>query len=96
MKKLTLALLISGFALSAQAVEYPAECKELIDLTFEAAEVMPEMKAQLGMSKEEMLKVSTDAWAQMSQAERDAALPGCKSGAEQMKTVIEAAKAAKK
>lgn len=96
MKKFALAALISGFALSAQAAEYPAECKELIDLTYEAADVLPEMKASLTMSKEEMLKVSTDAWGQMSATERASALPGCKAGADQMKQIIQAAKAQKK
>lgn len=96
MKKLTLALFISSFALSAQASEYPAECKELIDLTFEAAELAPEMKAQLGMTKEEMLKVSVDAWKTMSDSDKQSALAGCKAATEQQKQVIEALKAQKK
>ncbi|QHB17313.1 MULTISPECIES: hypothetical protein [Mannheimia] len=96
MKKLTLALFISGFALSAQASEYPAECKELIDLTFEAAELQPEIKAQLGMTKEDMLKVSEDAWKTMSDADKQSALAGCKAAAGQQKQVIEALKAQKK
>lgn len=96
MKKLVMALAISGFALSAQASEYPAECKALIDLTFEAAELAPEIKAQLGMTKEEMLKVSEDAWKTMSDADKQSALAGCKAGAEQQKQVVEALKAQKK
>lgn len=97
MKKFALATVIAGFALSAcsDSAEYPAECKELVDLTFQAAEVMPEMKASLGMDKETMLKTSTEAWAKMSDAERSSALSGCKAAATQMKSVIEAAKAKK-
>ncbi|MFA9489143.1 MULTISPECIES: hypothetical protein [unclassified Mannheimia] len=96
MKKLALALFISGFALSAQASEYPAECRELIDLTFEAAKYSPEVKAQLGMTKEEMIKVSEDAWKTMSDADKKSAIAGCKAGIEQQKQVIEALKAQKK
>lgn len=96
MKKFALVALVMGFAASAQAADYPAECRQLLDLTFEAAEVLPEMKAQLGMDKETMLKVSLDAWDKMSDAERKSAIPGCKSGVEQMKQIIEAAKASKK
>lgn len=96
MKKLALTLFVSSFALSAQASEYPAECRELIDLTFEAAELLPEMKAQLGMTKEEMIKISEDAWKTMSDADKKSALTGCKTGAEQQKQIIEAMKAQKK
>ncbi|MDO4430922.1 MAG: hypothetical protein Q4B95_06490 [Lonepinella koalarum] len=96
MKKLVLATLIAMSTLSAQASEYPAECKQLIDLTFEAAEVMPEMKAQLGMDKDTMMKVSVDAWNQMSEADRQSSLAGCKAAVPQMKQTIEAAKAQKK
>ncbi|MDO4431020.1 MAG: hypothetical protein Q4B95_06995 [Lonepinella koalarum] len=97
MKKLAALLLASSFALSACSgdEEYPKECKELIDLTFEAAELMPEMKTQLGMNKEEMLKVSVDAWKKMSDAEKKAALAGCKAAADQQKKIIEAAKGQK-
>lgn len=69
---------------------------ELIDLTFEAAELAPEIKAQLGMTKEEMIKVSEDAWKTMSDADKQSSLAGCKAGAEQQKQVIEALKAQKK
>lgn len=96
MKKILLSALVAGFAFSAHANDYPAECKEMIDLTFEAAEVMPEMKAQLGMNKEEMTKMSLEAWEKMSDEEKKASAEGCKAGIEQMKVVIEAAKAAKK
>lgn len=97
MKKLAALLFASSFTLSACSgdEEYPKECKELIDLTFEAAELMPEMKAQLGMNKEEMLKVSVDAWKKMSDAEKKSALAGCKAAADQQKKIIEAAKGQK-
>ncbi|SUO97497.1 hypothetical protein [Suttonella indologenes] len=52
MKKFVFTVFASVAALSAQAADYPAECRKLIDLTFEAAEVMPEMKESLGMDKE--------------------------------------------
>lgn len=95
MKKFALVAIVAGFALSAcsDSADYPAECKELLDLTFQAAEVMPEMKAQLGMDKETMLKVSIEAWGKMSAAERSTSLEACKASAAQMKSIIEAAKA---
>lgn len=96
MKKLVFIAFLTGFSVSAQASEYREECKQMIDLTFEAAEVMPEMKTQLGMDKETMTKVSLDAWSQMSEAERTASISGCKAGVAQMKQIIEAAKAQKK
>lgn len=96
MKKSIFATLLIASAFSAQAADYPAECRELIELTYEAAEVMPEMKGQLEMDKETMIKVSLDAWEKMSEADRAAALPGCKTGAAQMKEIIAAAKAQKK
>ncbi|MDO4435353.1 MAG: hypothetical protein Q4B71_02915 [Cardiobacteriaceae bacterium] len=96
MKKYLLSALVAGFSFVAHADDYPAECQTTIDLTFEAAEVMPEMKEQLGMSKEEMTKVSVEAWAAMSDDEKKASIAGCKAANEQMKSVIEAAKAAKK
>lgn len=97
MKKLAALLFASSFALSACSGddEYPKECKELLDLTFEAAELMPEMKAQLGMNKDEMLKVSVEAWKKMSDAEKKSALAGCKVAADQQKKIIEAAKGQK-
>lgn len=97
MKKFALATIVAGFALSAcsDSAEYPAECKELIDLTFQAAELSPEVKAGLGMDKETMLKVSTEAWAKMSEAERSSAITGCKAASSQMKSIIDAAKAQK-
>lgn len=96
MKKFLLAVLTSSIALSAQATSYPAECKELLDLTYQAMEVMPEMKdAMGGMDKDTMMKVSIEAWDKMSKDEQEESLAACKAGIDQMKQVIEMAKAQK-
>ena len=42
-----------------------------------------------------MMKTSLEAWPQMSAAEQEQAFAGCKVGVEQMKMIIEAAKAQK-
>lgn len=94
MKKLAIAAFASSILLSACSDNggYASECRELINLTYEAAEVIPSMKASLGMDKDTMLKTSIDAWARMSEAERKAATDRCKVASAQMKGVIEAAK----
>lgn len=98
MKKIALTALLSAFAMSAaQAADYPDACVELEELTIEAGEVMPEMKAQLDAvaNEEERKAAAREAWNNMSEQEQEQAATTCEAGVEQMKKVIEMAKAQK-
>lgn len=94
MKKFAIVAFASSLLLSACSDNggYASECEELIDLTYEAAEISPAIRASLGMDKKTMLKTSIDAWSKMSEAQRTAAVARCKVASAQMKSVIEASK----
>ncbi|WP_072281826.1 hypothetical protein [Rappaport israeli] len=93
MKKVLFGALVAALSLSSQASDFPKACKELIKLTYEAAEVNPEMKASLEMTEEEMIEHSLEEWEKMSAEDQAEAKKGCAAVVEQMKVVIEAMKA---
>ncbi|SUO95381.1 hypothetical protein [Suttonella ornithocola] len=97
MKKLLIAsLAMTAFA--AHADDYPAACAELEDLSAQAAEIMPEMKAQFEAVGDEATrkKMAREAYEKMSDTEKEQAKKGCEAAVPQVKQIIEMAKAQQK
>lgn len=92
MKKLLLSVLLATVltACSDDSDEYPTSCAKLEDLTNQAAELMPQMKAQLDAAGDEATrkKDARDAYAKMTDSEKAAAAKGCEVAVPQMESLI--------